>query len=166
MNIRFDRERLEQLQTLVTDSGPDQNLGRNYEADEDLAAAVNVALILNRPLLVWGRPDAAKPSLATPLHETWGSAAFISSRSSRRQKPAICFTDTTQSVGFRRCKSLPRNDLSRTQDGRPHCRRRSGTISNIVRSGLQFWTRIRKRTYRICWLAGTSILASHAVRLS
>jgi MoxR-like ATPase len=72
MKIRFDRRRREQLKTLVTDSGLDQSLGRDYEADEDLEAAVNVALILGRPLLVSGAPGCGKTQLGYAIARNLG----------------------------------------------------------------------------------------------
>jgi len=72
MKMRFDRERSDQLETLVTDSGADQISGRNYEADEDLEAAVNVALVLNRPLLVSGAPGCGKTQLGYAIARNLG----------------------------------------------------------------------------------------------
>jgi MoxR-like ATPase len=72
VKTRFDRERPEQLETLVTDWGPDKFLGRNYEADEDLEAAVNVALILSRPLLVSGAPGCGKTQLGYAVARNLG----------------------------------------------------------------------------------------------
>ena len=72
MKIRFERERREQLKRLMTDLGPDESLGRNYEADEDLEAAVNVALILNRPLLVSGAPGCGKTQLGYAIARNLG----------------------------------------------------------------------------------------------
>jgi len=63
MKIRFDRNRPDQVRSLITDSGPDEIFGRNYEADENLEAAVNVALVLDRPLLVSGAPGCGKTQL-------------------------------------------------------------------------------------------------------
>jgi len=72
MKLRFDRERREQLETLATDWGPDQILGRNYEADQDLEAAVNVSLILSRPLLVSGAPGCGKTQLGYAIARNLG----------------------------------------------------------------------------------------------
>jgi MoxR-like ATPase len=72
MKIRFDRDRREQLKRLMTDSGPDEYLGRNYEADEDLEAAVNVALTLSRPLLVSGAPGCGKTQLGYAIARNLG----------------------------------------------------------------------------------------------
>jgi hypothetical protein len=72
MKLRFDRERAEQLEALETDWGPDQILGRNYEADKDLEAAVNVSLILSRPLLVSGAPGCGKTQLGYAIARNLG----------------------------------------------------------------------------------------------
>ena len=47
-------------------------MGRNYEADEDLEAAVNVALILSRPLLVSGAPGCGKTQLGYAIARNLG----------------------------------------------------------------------------------------------
>jgi MoxR-like ATPase len=47
-------------------------LGRNYEADEDLEASVNVALILSRPLLVSGAPGCGKTQLGYAIARNLG----------------------------------------------------------------------------------------------
>lgn len=47
-------------------------MGCNYEADEDLEAAVNVALVLNRPLLVSGAPGCGKTQLGYAIARNLG----------------------------------------------------------------------------------------------
>jgi MoxR-like ATPase len=72
MKIRFDRKRQDRVVSLVTDSGIDEVLGRNYEADENLEAAVNVALVLDRPLLVSGAPGCGKTQLGYAIARNLG----------------------------------------------------------------------------------------------
>jgi MoxR-like ATPase len=72
MKDYFDRRRSDQLPLLQTDWGPDEFLGSNYEADEDLEAAVNVALLLGRPLLVSGAPGCGKTQLGFAVARNLG----------------------------------------------------------------------------------------------
>jgi MoxR-like ATPase len=72
MEAHFDRRRPDQLRLLQTDWGPDEFLGRNYEADENLEAAVNVALVLGRPLLVSGAPGCGKTQLGYAIARNLG----------------------------------------------------------------------------------------------
>ena len=72
MKVRFDRNRADQVTSLLTDSGPDEIFGRNYEADENLEAAVNVALVLDRPLLVSGAPGCGKTQLGYAIARKLG----------------------------------------------------------------------------------------------
>jgi hypothetical protein len=72
MKAHFDRHRPDQLRLLQTDGGPDEFLGRNYETDEDLEAAVNVALVLGRPLLVSGAPGCGKTQLGYAIARNLG----------------------------------------------------------------------------------------------
>ena len=72
---RFDRNRPDVLRILETDSGPDETLGANYVADEALEDAINVSLILGRPLLVTGAPGCGKTQLGYAIARNLGRFA-------------------------------------------------------------------------------------------
>jgi MoxR-like ATPase len=72
VSARFDRNRRADLQILDTDSGPDETLGANYVVDEALEDAINVSLILGRPLLVTGAPGCGKTQLGYAIARNLG----------------------------------------------------------------------------------------------
>jgi MoxR-like ATPase len=71
-NARFDRNRQDVLRTLETESGPDESLGANYVVDEALEDAINVSLILGRPLLVTGASGCGKTQLGYAIARNLG----------------------------------------------------------------------------------------------
>jgi len=87
---------------------PDHPSG--YLPDQGLVDAVNVALLLKRPLLLTGEPGTGKTQLAYSV--AWQlasrkllnltSCAWRSSRLNPRVLPKICSTRLTRSGGFRR----------------------------------------------------------------
>jgi MoxR-like ATPase len=80
---RFARNRPDVLPTLETDSGPDGTLGANYLVDVALEDAINVSLILGRPLLVTGAPGCGKTQLGYAIARKLGVSRvrFFSAKS-------------------------------------------------------------------------------------
>ena len=67
---------------------------QNYVASDELMRAVNIAMALQKPLLIKGEPGTGKTKLAEAISEALGKKLIIW-RSSPPPRPRTAYTSTT-----------------------------------------------------------------------
>ena len=68
----FDRGASDANLDIIVDSGLEPRRGRQYQASEALEDAINVAIVLGRPLLVSGEPGCGKTELGFSIARKMG----------------------------------------------------------------------------------------------